>query len=226
MIQRSFFLFALLLTGSSGCTQGSGDYFPLDAGRSWDYRVTRTIRGEVREQRLLLGSVAPTTVEGVVYYPRRLLDGRLEFHERAPEGVLAVDPVSGKKSLVLPQAPEAGRTWQGGTHIHFLEVTGVFAPTFQERVQKTIPLEFRVEAGDETVTVGAGTFENCLRVRATGSLFAGSTLKDFMGIRFISVEQTDWYAPGVGLVRRVRNEYTTPADWNNQYVQELLAFGD
>jgi len=91
-------------------------------------------------------------------------------------------------------------------------------------VQQNIPLEFTVEAEDDTVTVGAGTFEHCLRVKATGSLFAGSTLQDFMGIRFIQVEQTDWYAPGVGLIRRVRNESTTPAEWNNTYTQELLGF--
>jgi hypothetical protein len=215
-----------IVLASAGCTRHSSDYFPLDAGRNWDYRVTVAIKGQKREQRLLLGSVPSKTVDGTVYYPRRLLDGKMEYHERSADGVLAVEPVSGRKSLVLPPVPRAGTKWQGGTHIFFLEVTGVFAPTFEERVQQTIPLEFTVEADDDTVTVGAGTFQHCLRVRATGSLFAGSTLRDFMGIRFIQVEQTDWYAPGVGLIRRVRNESTTPADWNNEYVQELLAFRD
>jgi hypothetical protein len=218
--------FALLALAAGACTRSSGDYFPLDPGLSWDYRVTRAIRGEAREQRLLLGTVAPTTVDGTVYYPRRMLDGRLEFHERSQEGLLAVDPKSGRKTLVLPRELGAGAKWQGGTHIYFLEVTGVFAPTFQERAQQTIPLEFIVETDSDVVTVGAGTFENCLRIKASGSLFAGSTLKEFMGIRFIKVEQTDWYAPGVGLIRRVRNEYTTPAEWNNEYVQELLGFKD
>jgi hypothetical protein len=213
-----------LLLAAGGCGPRAGDYFPLDPGRSWDYRVTVAIRGETREQRLLLGSVAPTTVDGTVYHPRRRLDGRLEFHERAADGVLSVDPVSGRKALVLPPTPQSGAKWQGSTHIFFLEVTGVFTPTFEARVQQSIPVEFVVEAENDTVTVGAGTFENCLRVRSAGSLFAGSTLKDFMGIRFIKVEQTDWYAPGVGLIKRVRNEYTTPADWNNEYVQELVGF--
>ena len=34
---------------------------------------------------------------------------------------------------------------------------------------------------------------------------------EFLGIRFIQVEQTEWYAPGVGLVKRVRTESTTPS---------------
>jgi len=215
---------AMLLLALAGCGRPGNDYFPLDPGLNWDYRVTVAIKGEAQVQRLLLGSLPPKTVDGVAYYPRRLLDGQMEYHERTAEGVVTVDPVSGKKDLVLPPGPKTGAKWQGGTHIFFLEVTGVFAPTFEERVQTTIPLEFTVEADDDTVTVGAGTFEHCLRVKATGSIFAGSTLRDFMGIRFIQVEQTDWYAPGVGLIRRVRNESTTPAEWSNQYTQELLGF--
>ena len=106
-----------IVLASAGCTRHSSDYFPLDAGRNWDYRVTVAIKGQKREQRLLLGSVPSKTVDGAVYYPRRLLDGKMEYHERSADGVLAVEPVSGRKSLVLPPGPRAGTKWQGGTHI-------------------------------------------------------------------------------------------------------------
>lgn len=214
----------LPLLAFAGCGGGVPDYFPLDPGQSWDYRISFKIKGEVREHRLLLGSLPAKTVEGKVYYPRRRLDGNVEYHERTDDGVLRVDPVSGRRERVLPTGPAPGGAWHGNTHIYFLEVTGVFTPTFEKRVQESIPFDYVIESAEDTVTVAAGTFERCLRVKSSGSMFAGGTLRDFMGIRFIKVEQTEWYAPGVGLVKRVRNEFTTPAEWSNEYVMELVGY--
>ena len=77
---------------------------------------------------------------------------------------------------------------------------------------------------DDTVSVAAGTFRHCLRVRSRGSLFAGKTLQQFMGINDIDIDQTEWYAPGVGLVKTVRREFTTPGEFKNTYTQELVSY--
>ena len=212
----------ILLPVLAGCGPAPSGYFPLEEGRLWDYRITRTIRGETQEQRLILASLPPADLEGNRYYPRRRLDGRTELFQSTPEGILHVEPASGVRTRVLPGEQQAGSKWAQSTHIYFLEVTGAFSETFRERGQQAIPLESVVESDNDTVEVGAGTFTNCLRVRSTGSVFAGGTLKEFMGISFIKVDQTEWYAPGIGLVKRVRKEHTTPAKWSNEYVEELL----
>lgn len=211
---------ALLLSGA-GCGEQVPDYFPLDTQRSWEYRISRTIKGETQQQKLIIANLPAAALDGAVYYPRRRLDDRIELYERTERGIFRVDPAARSRSHVLPPAANTGAQWRDSTKILFLEMTGVFSPTFGKRIQDAIELDYVIESLDETVDVAAGRFARCMRVRATGSLFAGNTLQTFLGIRFLKVEQTDWYAPGVGLVKRVRNEYTTPAEFSNQYVEEL-----
>jgi hypothetical protein len=212
----------LLLLLAACLPASTPDYFPLDAGRLWDYRITRTIKGETQVQRLMLASLPPADVDGERYYGRRRLDGLIELFQVTPEGVMRID-AAGRPVRVLPAEHGPGSRWEQPTQILFLEVTGAFSETFQERGRQSIPLEFVVETDKDTVEVAAGTFTNCLRVKSSGSIFAGRTLKEFMGISFIKVDQTEWYAPGVGLVKRVRKEHTTPAKWNNEYTEELVA---
>ena len=81
---------ALVLALATGCPGRPPDYFPLEAGRNWDYRVSVSIKGQQQVQRLLLGSVATKTVDGTVYYPRRMLVGKLDYHARTADGVVFV----------------------------------------------------------------------------------------------------------------------------------------
>jgi hypothetical protein len=215
-------LAAALTAGGCG-NGGDGGYFPLDGGRTWDYEVRRSIKGEQHHQRLVLTSLPAADIDGTLYYPQKRLDDRIDLFTRSANGI-ARTGFGGTAALpVLPAEPKAGATWQAPGQILFLEVTGAFHATFQERKKQTIDLDFVIESVDDTVDVSAGRFEHCLRVKASGSMFAGATLQEFLGIRFIQVEQTEWYAPGVGLVKRVRKESTTPAEWNNDFEQELVA---
>lgn len=212
---------SLILLCAGACSHEDPDYFPLGGERTWKYQVQRTIRGEKRSQKFIVASLPSVTLDGTTYFPLRRLDGRMELYEKSAGGIFRVDEVLQSRAHVLPESFEPGVQWRIDSRILFLEVTGVFSPTFQERITSTIPLEFAVEAVDDSVEVAAGRFTQCLRVKGSGSMFAGSTLESFMGIRFIKVEQTEWYAPGVGLLKRVRNEYTMPAEWSNEYIEEL-----
>ena len=42
------------------------------------------------------------------------------------------------------------------------------------------------------------------------------------GITSINIEQTEWYAPDIGLVKMTRKEYTIPEKIKAEMVQELL----
>jgi hypothetical protein len=220
MMRAALLAAALLL---AGCGQSPSDYFPLGGEQRWQYDITRTIKGETRRQKLIVANLRATELAGRQVFPRRRLDGAVELYERTADGVLRVYPDAKQRQTVLPAVPAPGVAWQGETQIMFLEVTGAFSATFEARMQQSIPLSYVVESADETVEVAAGRFAHCLRVKSNGSMFAGGTLREYMGIRFVQVEQTDWYAPGVGLVKRVRREFTTPAEWNNEYTEELSA---
>lgn len=208
---------------SGGCGDPDAGYFPVGGGQTWDYAIRRTIKGEKRLQRLLLKSLPPVVIDGTEYFPQARLDDRVDVFTRSKDGIVRVNYGARAQLPVLPAQPKRGAKWQAPGQILFLDVTGAFQPTFAERRKHTIDLEYEIEATDDTAVVPAGTFTNCLRIRSHGSMYAGSTLKEFLGISFIQIDQTEWYAPGVGLVKRVRREFTTPADWNNEYEQELFA---
>jgi len=215
-------LFALL--AASGCGRsGSADYFPLGGTQVWDYEIRRSIKGEEHTQRLLLTSLPAANIDGTEYFPQLRLDGRLDVFSRTKDGIQRDYFANTPPLQVLPAELKPKASWRAPGQILFLEITGAFHATFQERKKLTINLEYVVEAMDDTVDVAAGHYTDCMRVESHGSMFAGATLKEFLGISFIQIEQTEWYAPGVGLVKRTRKESTTPADWNNYFEQELLA---
>lgn len=213
-------LLALVLC--AGCRGGDTDYFPVGGGQTWDYEVRMMVKGERHVQRLLLTSLPPSEIDGKEYFPQLRLNDRIDVYSRNGDGIVRVN--LGEEDLrVLPADLKPKATWRTPGQIMFLEVTGAFHATFQERKKQYIDLDYVIETMDDTVAVGAGRFTNCMRIKSSGSMYAGGALQEFLGIGFIQIEQTEWYAPGVGLVKRVRKESTTPADWSNQYEQELMA---
>lgn len=59
---------------------------------------------------------------------------------------------------------------------------------------RRIPITSTIETLDDVVTVPAGTFQHCVRVRSTGENQDGA------------LEDLNWYAPNIGLIKFVRQE--------------------
>ena len=90
---------------------------------------------------------------------------------------------------------------------------------FKKEIKSTIS---EIESIDDVVKVKAGRFTNCIRINGKGSIYGGGgTLKEFMAIDNINIETVDWYAAGVGLIKRTRKEYTYPLEFENHYLEEL-----
>lgn len=213
---------AALLAG--GCERPlDNSYFPLADDISWEYRIEYRVKEETRTQRLIFSTRPAVEVEDQYYYPRVSLNGHRDYYQKSDDGIVHVDPVSGERNRILAYPLEKGRRWQEHSRVRILEVTGAFTPSFEARTEKPITLDYEVESVGERVSVPAGNFDDCIRVKARGRLFAGRTLQEYMGIDSINIEQTEWYAPGTGLVKTVRNEYTEPNEFKNTYTQELLA---
>lgn len=227
MIRLKPFINGFLIAAAliAGCDQSpDNSYFPLSEGMSWEYRTDYRVRGEPRTQRLIFSTRPPVDLDGQRYYSRISLSGSRYFYQETDDGIVHVDPVSGDSSVVLAYPIEERQSWQKSSRIRILEVTGAFTPTFKARTEQPITMDYVIEATGETVTVAAGEFDNCIRVYGKGRLFAGRTLQDYMGIDSIYIEQTEWYAPGTGLIKTVRTEYTEPNEFKNTYTQDLLAF--
>lgn len=213
---------ALLLVLPGACSNTDNSYYPLKQGYWWQYAAIRSIRGEDHLQKLILANLPKQTINGVKLHAQKRADGQVEYFSRRDGGVFKIDPENGNEKQILQEPATIGTKWKADSRILFLKVTGAFEATYNRRIKEAIPMEYEVVSTSETVKVKAGKFRDCIKVAGKGSIYGGGgSLKEFMDIDSINIETEEWYAPGVGLVKRTRKEYTHPVDFENYYQEEL-----
>ena len=219
IVNTTVLVVALMLNACSG---PDTSIFPLSEGYWWQYVAVRTIRGEDHEQKLIIANLPPMDLHGVKVYPQKRADGKMDYYEKSESAIFRLDPEDGEKTQILGLPVAIGTKWQASSKILFLKVTGAFESTYNRRIKEPILIDYEIVATDELVKVKAGKFYNCIKVKGAGSLYGGGgSLKEFMDIDSINIETEEWYAPGVGLVKRTRKEYTAPLDFQNHYQEEL-----
>ena len=223
MIKRIFLLLLLSAIGACGLDKDNS-YYPLGDTSWWEYSIQYMHRGELKVQRQILANQPPVEVDGEKYFPRKSASNHIDYFQKTAEGIYHVDPVTGTKTWVLQLPVDIGREWEDISKISKLEMLGgAFTATYMARIQQPVTMTYRIESLDDNVVVNGNRYTNCLRVFGKGRLYAGSTLEEFVNISSINVETTDWYAPGVGLVKSIRKEFTSPKEFKNEYVKELLS---
>lgn len=201
---------------AAGCGQQGGpsaELFPLEPGHRWTYRqvteledgardvvslVLRTLPGEDYEDR---PAFRRRSDDGVLYWLRRDASGIYRVasrHELQPEPVKDAAP-----RYVLKEPLAVGTEWQAPTVAYLLKRTQGYPPEVRNE-GKPVAMRYAIEALHETVTVPAGRFERCVRVRGSGALklFADGTA----GWRDMPLTTLEWYCPGPGLVKLERDE--------------------
>ncbi len=226
---------AVLAATLAGCgnTGSSEDYFPLDAGRSWTYRVT-TAMGEdqTRVESLTISNRAAENMggspatrrhvnSGIDYWLRSDASGIVRIASRAPldRNALADEPVR----HVLKKPYAVGTQWQALTTAYVLQRRNE-VPKEIRRTHKPFPMTYTIEAVDAQVVVPAGRFERCLRVagKATVRLYVDAQF----AWRDIPLHTLEWYCPGAGLVR-VEREELSPSRFmiGGKVILELMVAG-
>jgi hypothetical protein len=219
-VMKNSVLVFCLLPGACGTADTS--WFPLSQGYWWQYSAIRSIRGEAHRQKLVLANLPAVNIEGKTLVPRKRADGQIDYYESTDEGIYRVDINDGSRDLEFQQPVKVGSKWQRKSKILFLEVTGAFEATYNSRIKQDILVDYEIESIDDVVNVAAGRYENCVRIKGKGSLYGGGgSLEEFMDIDNINIETLEWYAPGVGLIKRSRKEYTYPLKFENHYLEEL-----
>ncbi len=74
------------------------------------------------------------------------------------------------------------------------------------KIVAEVLLEVKIESLHEIVTVPARRYENCMKTTMSGSTFKNAG--NYVGLTLVNVEQTNWYAPGIGLIKMERLETT------------------
>ena len=212
-------LFLALLAGS-GCRPGSdrSDYFPLDAGWSWRYRVTSEIKNLGKEHaETLVANRGTIAVDDRKVVPRMYQDGHRYYYAAQDDGVLLVaDRAVGEEArpaqpdqFVLKYPLDPGTSWSVESQTYLLR-RQIFSPTavIMVPIRAPISMTYTIEGKDDVVRVPAGTFRNCLRIHGTAT--AMRDLGERIGEAEVNVDVIEWFAPGVGFIKMVRKEETRP----------------
>lgn len=209
---------ATLALGLASCSWPGGDeYFPLEEGKSWNYTLDFVSPDGKKKKQLEIRTEGEASfksvedeVEGMI---RRTSDGTDYFIQERSDGyyrvgkrvIVETKPQADKEArLVLPKGRNlrVGYTWTLETSPYVMH----WMPPFIEANASIKPFDlvYEIAALDETVETPAGVFEKCVRVDGTGKMvfYADASA----GYQEILINHTEWYAPGVGLVKLERDE--------------------
>jgi len=198
----------------------SKDYFPLDEGRRWEYQVyvnekeglylglESKISGKqvciILPQRELKGKrVTPMQMENIhggSVYTRFLFyvkdqNSIYEFASQKPEDV---EPKIIHDDIIKYPI-KVGNSWQE------MEISSL-----EPRI--SIPINTTIESIDEVVTVPAGTFKECLKIKSTGfaeKVFGEEQVWPPKENVKVEKERYDWFAPNVGHIKIILKEKKT-----------------
>lgn len=229
-VPKPFMIFLLpaIAAGLPGCGGNETDYFPLEKGWTWEYRITRTTSDGAARQKYYVTNLAPMKLQEEWVVPRKTLAGNVYYYKETAEGFervakrtasdadIALDK---KRRILLPAPISQGTRWTYPTQTSLLEKTGPPQRT-EYRIRAPVKLNYVIESIDDEVRVPAGRFTRCLRVRGAGS--SNVNAANYVGRAHVEVEHIDWYAPEVGLVKTIRREkISSPAIDPGELVMEL-----
>ena len=218
----------------TACSSSDQDLFPLQSGVWRYYETTTHILDDIKSQRIIAGiAERSNTDNGQIFILRQApnKDAYLQVMEDSIYRVatrdrhLLTENWEETPTKILPRSPQVGEQWTVQSELALIE-SRTFARQDKLR-NRTIPLALSVEviSTAESITVPAGTFENCVLLKSEGVVNVktdrGNANADVIVLR------QDWYAPGVGLVRSERQEQSeSPFLKPGFYEQVLIAVGN
>jgi len=209
----------LILLALEACRGRTGalDFFPLEAGHRWTYRVhTQLDDGSPSEQEVLrivslgaqrlkeLGDAEAWLRQGdagVDYWLRRDESG---IYRVASKSLVDEQPRTDQPVRYVLKAPfVVGSSWQADTTAYLLLRSNEF-PREIRHVHPHILMSYQIAATGVELATPAGRFKDCLLVNglATLRLYADPAT----GWRDQPLRSKEWYCPGVGLARLERSE--------------------
>lgn len=230
-MRKAIMLFAACVLLAACSDKPQPNYFPLNEGYRWQYRINESNPLVNRRLPLSMENLGSRMRDGVRYWLRRSSEGNEYWLRIDGEGVqrsgsrswLGGLPALEEAQTVLPSSLTIGAEWNAQTRPYILERAIPFRERFTQDDSKNIELRMRLASDDEVVEVPAGRFEHCLRVEGQGRLFVLADAR--IGASEVPITHTEWYAPGVGLVKLVRIEaLKTEQIVGGEVTLELLRF--
>lgn len=213
---------ALLLL-LSACDRPAEGYFPVTPGYEWTYEIRRStppLEGLIT-QKSIVRSLRPETVGAERYYPRIYANGRKYFYTKSAEGISRTAPGNDSVERVIGYPLSVDTEWSSTARLQLFDLPKKLEDGW-DGLSRYMTMDYTITSLDESVQVPAGRFSRCLRIDAVG--FLDLPQRIMLGIRIIKVEQTQWYAPEVGLIKMTRREFAIPNLYPSEYTQVLTSF--
>jgi hypothetical protein len=224
----------LALTVVTACKPAGTNYYPLEAPRWWHYAVRESILDEQHQSRYLMqnAGLAPG-LDNTVYLQTAQTGSAdfLRYHGAGVERIASLRPgmhgpqPDPKPRVVLPEALTVGTRWQVRSTIALAE-----SRTFEPRdriIPRRLPVELdkKIVADDAELEIAAGHFQHCLLIEGQG--LASVPTDRGNGAASVAVAVSEWYAPGVGLIKLERRESSDSSFLKaGEQSWELLDYGD
>lgn len=215
-----FFLVILmfLLAGCQSETVPDTKFFPLTEGLHWEYQVTEERADEQKtsvftvENRGMADFRWPENDPAPVYQ-RRTSDGtdyyftvdELGIHRIARRTLIEYQPLfDSEPRMVLPADPSLDRSvqWNLDTQPYLLKPSMMLNAS--DSTRQHFSMVYDIVADQAEVRVPAGHFRQVIKVVGQHTLRFYADPRT--GYAEVNITQTEWYAPGVGLVKLVRDE--------------------
>lgn len=210
---KRLFVVALASVLASCSAPQDDSLFPLAKGHRWTYDISTEWENNVveHEPRVIETLGSDSLESGRAW--RRRSDSGIEYWLRsdasgiyrvASKSELDEAPLPDKEPRFVLKAPVAvGTTWRASTTAYLLRRRQEFPPEIRHS-HPAVPMNYTIEALGEKVATRAGSFEHCVRVKGVAALrlFADPVV----GWKDMALTTTEWYCPGVGLVKLLRDE--------------------
>ncbi len=226
-------LLSVSLFALSSCNDSDIEYFPLNQGKTWQYRIVTHDMDVEKKYKQLVVNEGQQQVDGENVFIRKINDEIQYLYKPEKEGIrrvgirrkMDINTTLEKEDFYILKYPlEKGTSWQQETVTGVLEV--VIAPFRRHYALHTsVPVKYTIESADEAVKVPAGRFEKCIKVTGLGTTRVEA--EKTIGIVDVTVESSDWYCPDIGLVKSQREERTSSTVLvKGDFLMELESFSE
>lgn len=192
-----------LLEGGSSFAE---EYYPLNEGRKWEYQTFQKDLGGIVTERFNWSrkALAPRILLDKKIVPLQYGNGSLNF---------IIEDDVGIGLYARQDITDTGPTFFHPTD-YFLKyplkigvMRQVTGPTKFLKQPIRVDKTETIETLTDVVTVPAGSFKNCIRIKSSGKITVNSE-GPFKTITNVEVEGFDWYAPHIGWIKGILTEQT------------------
>lgn len=210
------------------CSQAS-EYFPFQEGSRKEYR-TETKQGDQKVVGLIKTTVMPRkTIDSQVVTVLKDIMSTIE-----PSGgsfvsyTFFAENDDGLRRVAVQDPDETAprklkrQEWQfkyplvvGTSWVNYYEIA-------VSKDKDSVPMIHTIEKMNDVVTVEAGTFQKCMKIR--GYFKGNANIGSHAGNAEITIEIHSWYAPGVGNIKSWFREKSSKLRWDFENLTQLKSY--